>query len=112
MASCAVDTFGFAMHVAGVDVLGDGGVTIPASRFCHLPVKVRDLNNVWILPGGEMKRMKEPIAGFHRIFSDHIVGRVAVIARGCRTMAGFNPAAVLIIHHVAVGAGAGLVLQI
>jgi hypothetical protein len=54
--------------------------------------------------------MEKAITGFDRIFTDQIVGRMAVIARSCRVVARFNPGVVLRAHDVAISAG-GRVIQ-
>jgi hypothetical protein len=53
--------------------------------------------------------MEETVAGLYRVLANEVVRRVAVIAGGRGVMAGLDPAIILRVHHMAVGAGAGIV---
>src|SRR5580765_4414395 len=100
------------MHALAVNGFRKGLMAMPACAFHHLKVKLGDLDIVWVFVGGEIKRVEETVARFHRVLSDEIVRCVAVIAGGRRVVAGLDPAAVLVIHRVAVGAGPGIVRQV
>ena len=87
MAARAVDAFRFPMHVAGVNVLRDRGMAMPARGLRYSTIEVCDLNNVWISASGEIKRMEKTVARLDGIFSQYVVRSVTVIAGGRRMMA-------------------------
>ena len=80
MTARAAQAFCRAMRAAGVNVLGDGGVAVAACAFHHLAIKLCDLDNVRILPGGEIEGVKKAVAGLDRILANDIVRCMAVIA--------------------------------
>jgi hypothetical protein len=59
--------------------------------------------------GGEVVRMPESIARFRHVLADELRRRVTVVADGGVAMTGFQPCAVLLVHHVAVCARRGIV---
>lgn len=52
----------------------------------------------------KIKRMPKTIVGFCGIFSQDIMGRVAVVANGHRVMRGLNPTVIFFVHDMAIGA--------
>ena len=58
------------------------------------------------------ERMPEPVGGFGEIFWNRGARRVAIIAGGHGPVAGFDPAVMLTLHDVAVGARGRIVGQV
>ena len=112
MAARALNAFGIAMHVGSVNGLRDRRMTVAARSLHHAVIKPGDLNIVWIFARGEIKGMEEAVAGLHSIFPDEVMRSVTIVTCGGRMVTGFYPAAVLIVHHMAVGASAGVVQQV
>ena len=112
MTTSALYPAGVAVDILGIDGLCDGRMAAPACGFDDLAVEAGDLNRVRIISGGEIKRVKETVARLHRILADNIVRGMAVVAGSHGMMAGFHPATGLLIHYMAVGAGAGVVEKI
>lgn len=112
MTARALHALGLAMDILPVNGLGNRQVAVAARCFHHLVAQSGDLNRVRIFSGGEVKRMKETVSRLHRVFADQVVRRVTVIARRRGMMAGLEPSVVLVVHHMAVGACAGIVEEV
>lgn len=112
MTARALHSFSFAVDVLRIHGLDNGGVTTTARSFYDPVIEPGDLNRVRIFSGGEVKRMKETVSSFHRVFADKVVRRVTVIARRHRMMTGLEPTAVLVIHYMAVGTCTGIIEEI
>ena len=87
------DRFDHRLVTAATGLLGD------------LAVPFADLYRFVKAAEGKIIRMPESVGGFGCVFSEEIVGRVTVVAGRGRVMTRFEPAVVLLIHDVAVGAG-------
>jgi hypothetical protein len=95
--------------LAGVNGLHDVAMAAAAGVLGYVAAGVGDFNVVRKISGSEIKRMKEAIAGFDRIFAREVVRCMAVIASSGVLVTSFNPAIVLRIHHMAVGTGLWIV---
>ena len=95
-----------------IDSGGDVLMTATARVFRNFVIEAGDLNRVGISAAGEIKGVPETVIGFYRVFADDIVRRVAIVAGGDGVMAGLQPGIVLRPHHMAVGAGLGIVREI
>ena len=91
--------------VAGINGLNDVAVTSAAGVFCYRAAGTADLDVVRKDSGGEIKRMKEAVAGFYGVFAGKVMWSVAIIAGGSVLVASLDPAIVLRVHHMAVGTG-------
>ncbi len=87
-------------------------VAIPARPFRHLPVPLGDLNRLVKIPGREGVRMEVAVHCLGHVFHREVVGGVAVVTRGDLPVAGLQPAVILLVHHVAVGARLRVVREI
>lgn len=87
-----------------IDFLNNFAVTIAACAFGHLTITRSDLNIVGEEPGGKSIGMMHAIHRFYPVFSEKIMGSMAVIANGNSLVTGFNPAVVVLLHHMAIGA--------
>ena len=79
-------------------------MTFPASLFGDGMIALRDADVI-----REPARRKGPgmipaVQSLREIFGDETRGRVAVVAHRHMAMAGLHPAAVLIVHHMAIRA--------
>src|SRR5690242_4310542 len=68
VASRAHHALRVAMGDISVDGLGDVLMTAAARRFGNSAIKVRYADRVGVVPRSEIKRMKEPVARFNRVF--------------------------------------------
>src|SRR5262249_2336614 len=100
------------MHAARVYRLSDSGMAMAAGAFHDFAVEAGDLNCVRVFTGSEVKRVEETVARFDRIFAQEIMRCMAVIARRRPAMTGLDPARVLLVHGVTVGARGGIVQEI
>src|SRR5215472_15084077 len=94
----------------------DGGcnfrVTGTAAIFSHPPIAGLDLNHLREAACGERERVEKPIRRLGGVLANQVMGRMAVVAGSRGTMAGFEPGAVLILHHMAIGTGSRVVREV
>ena len=84
-------------------------MTFPAGFLSDFKAVFGNADVVFEPTGGEVVRMPESVARFRRVLADELRRRVTVVADGGVAMAGFQPSAVLLVHHVAVCARRGIV---
>ena len=101
-----------AMDGIGVNGLSDRLVAAPAGGFRDFQIECGNANVVRVRAGREVKRMKEAVAGFDGVFSEEIMGRVAIVTRSGGMMARFDPGVVLRAHRMAIGAGVGVIQEV
>src|SRR5262249_37620172 len=82
------------------------------SFLSHTPVVALNLDVVWISPGSKCKGMKEAVCRFGRVLTSDAMWRVAIVACCDRAVAAVDPCRVVVLHHVAVGAGLWIIGQI
>ena len=81
--------------------------------FRLLPIPVRHLNRFMKVAGGEGVRMKQSIHGLTLQLGGNVCRvRVAIIALSMGVMGRIEPCIVVLLHHMAVGAGTGVVAEI
>jgi hypothetical protein len=61
---------------------------------------------------GEVERMPEAVRGIRRVLAEEIRWRVAVVAGGYGAVRRLQPAVLLLVHNVAVGARRVIVHQV
>ena len=71
-----------------------------------------DLDGVGAPASREIEGVPEAVVGLDGVFSEDVVGRVAVVAGGGGAMTRFQPGVVLRLHHVAVVAGRRIVGEV
>ena len=54
------------------------------------------------IAGREGVGMPEAVIGLRPVFANEVVGRVAIVAGGYRTVTGLQPGIIIILHDVAV----------
>ena len=96
----------------GVDIVDDVLMTFAAGVFRDTPAAFLDLDRLVKFVRRERERMKKAVLRFREILRNEPRRRVAIVARRDRAMAGFNPGIEMVLHDVAVGAGAGIVAEI
>ena len=99
-------------RMRAVDRLRDFGVTLQASLFGDRQIAFADLNGFVKAARGEVKRMPKSVGGFGGVFPHQARRRVAIVAGGDRAMRRLQPAVVLLVHNVAIGARSRIVGQI
>src|SRR5215475_6672093 len=62
--------------------------------------------------GGEIERMPEAIRSLRRVLAEEIRGRVVVVAGGDGPVRRLQPAVVLLVHDMAVGARGRVIRQV
>src|SRR5262245_14817608 len=82
------------------------------SFLSHPPVVALNLDVVWISPGSKCKGMKEAVCRFDRVLTSDVMWRVAIVACCDGAVAAVDPRRVVVLHHVAVGAGLWIIGQI
>jgi hypothetical protein len=95
-----------------VDSLHNVGVATAAGVFGYIAAGIADLDGVWKISGSEVERVKETVAGFDGVLAGKIMRSMAIVTGGCVLVASLDPAIVLRIHHMAVGAGLRIVGEI
>lgn len=112
-AGVAFDTRNLAPRMPGsVDAARQICVALQAGSIGNPVVSVRDLNPVGEALGCERPRMEEAVQRFRRILGKESCGGVAVVTDGPFPVARPQPAVVLFVHHVAVGARRWIVGEI
>src|SRR5579862_3005484 len=91
---------------------GDVFVAAAAGVFGDPVIELGDLDGVGIPASREVERMPETVVGLHRICAEDVVGRVAIVTGGGGVVARFQPGIVLGTHHMAIGAGGGIVGEV
>lgn len=79
-------------------------MTLSASFLSYFAASWRDLNVVLEPTGGEIIGMPKTIPCLCRVFADKSRRRVAVVADGYSSMARLQPAAILLLHDMAINA--------
>ena len=87
-------------------------MAFPASLFGYCLSVIRDADVVFEPAGREVIGMPESVAGFGRVLGDKLRRRVAIVADGDVAMAGLEPGAVLVLHHMTIGAGLRVISEI
>src|SRR5690606_37401883 len=108
----AGERFAGAGAAVAVDLLDDRRVTLAAGGLGDGAVALGDADRVREAAGGEGEGMIPAVDRLGRVLRDQSRGRVAVVADRDRAVARLGPGAVLLLHHVAVGAGARIVGQV
>ena len=80
-------------------------MTLSASLFSYLATSWCDVNVVLEPTRGEVVGMPEAVPRLGRVFADEPRRRVAIVADGYSSMARLQPAAILLLHDMAVNAG-------
>lgn len=106
------NVFRAAVNSARIDGVSDRLMTTSARGLGHASIELGDFYRVRVFAGSEIKRMKEAIAGFDRVFSDQIVRRMAVVASSRGMMAGLHPCFVLGAHGMTVRACCGIIEKV
>jgi hypothetical protein len=107
VAADAGDLLAFDLGVRG-NVFHNLFVAVETRLFRDAAVTRFDADGVGKFAGGKGERMPEAVIGLHPVFAEEIVRRVAIVAGGDGTMAGFDPGIEMILHDVAIGAGFGI----
>ena len=55
--------------------------------------------------------MVPAVEGFYQIFSRESMGHMTIVAGGCCVMAGPEPGIIMLLHHMAVDAGLGIIVS-
>ena len=90
------------------NVFNDLLMAVETGFFGDASVAWFDADRVGKSAGGKGERMPETVICFHPVFSEEIVGSMAIVAGGDGTMTGLNPGIEMILHDVAIGAGLGI----
>lgn len=112
MAFDARSRFAFGTRVRHCYRFRDFRVTFLASLFGHCQIARFDLN--WLVKGasGEIKRMPKAIRCFGRILGNEPSRRVAIVASRSEAMRRFQPAIILLVHHVTVRTRSGVIGEV
>src|SRR5262249_44610734 len=92
--------------------LGDFRMAFLACLLSDFQVSFIDLNRFVGDGSSEIERMAEGVRSLRRVLAEEVRGRVAVVAGGDGVVRRLQPAVVLLVHYVAVGARRGVVHQV
>ena len=92
--------------------LHDIQMTFVAGALRNLQIVWLDLQRVRMPARCEREGMPETVGSLGGILADEAGGRVAIIANRDGAMARLDPAIVVLLHDVAIGAGCGVVGQV
>ena len=88
------------------------GVTLVARLFGYGQIARADLDGFVETARREIEGMPKAIRRLGGVFADQARWRVAIVAGRHRTMRRFQPAVILLVHHMAIGARSRVVSQI
>ena len=94
------------------NILSDVQMAFHAGRFRNTCIAPRYLNPVGKATRGEVQRVVEAVQGLGEVLGDEPGRCVAIVADGHVAMAALQPSFILLVHHMAVAAGCGIVRQI
>jgi hypothetical protein len=87
-------------------------MTLSASFFSYLTAAWCDVDIVFEATSGEVVRVPESVACFSGVFTDEPRRRVTVVAYSDGSMAGFQPAGILLSHHVTIDASFSIIRHV
>jgi hypothetical protein len=81
----------------------------PAGRLCNLSIALTNADGLMKMSRGHGPRMVESIERLGPIFSKEGVGGMTAVARGYRTVTGFEPGIIVELHDMTVGTGGWII---
>jgi len=94
------------------DIMRKHTVASAAVFFRHFPVHFIDPYRFVVIIGSKSIAVIPAVDGFYRVFPNGCIRSVAVIARGNRTVRGFLPGIILVIHYMTVVAGCRVIKHV
>ena len=99
----------FAIMLDGQHLIYETTMAMKARILCHTTITRLDLNGLMKVVGGEGQRMKKTVVCFGDPLPEKIMRQVTIIA-GCDVfVAGLHPRIEVILHHMAIRAGLGII---
>ena len=89
-----------------------GLMTGATGAFGDVPVVCLDLNGFMEPPGGKAKGMPETVGGFGDVLGHETCWGMAIIANGNRPVTRPDPAVILVVHNVTIGARSRIIREV